>query len=106
MNDSIIPDWLFDNRKLVLADFWASWCGPCLAFMPVLEDIALSMSDVVRLEKVNIDEHLDFAVKMGVLGVPALYLFWRGVVVWQSPGPLSRFILEQTIQQHSHLCVS
>lgn len=60
------------NAKVVLLQFWASWCGPCKALSPILEKVAASFSNV-RVARVNIDENEALAQQMRVQSVPAVF---------------------------------
>ena len=64
----------------VLVDFWAPWCGPCLAATPVLEQIADELAGRVRVVKVNIDEHEELAFRYGVSSIPSFLLFKGGEI--------------------------
>ena len=59
------------NAKVVLLQFWASWCGPCKTLGPILEKVAASFSNV-RVARVNIDENEALAQQMRVQSVPAV----------------------------------
>jgi putative thioredoxin len=60
------------NAKVVLLQFWASWCGPCKTLGPILEKVAASFSNV-RVARVNIDENEALAQQMRVQSVPAVF---------------------------------
>ncbi len=60
------------NAKVVLLQFWASWCGPCKTLGPILEKVATSFSNV-RVARVNIDENEALAQQMRVQSVPAVF---------------------------------
>ena len=72
-------DETFDNiikeNKIVLTDFWASWCSPCLTLAPILEELSEELKDKgVVIAKHNIDESPNVPVKFNVTGIPTMIL--------------------------------
>ncbi len=65
------------SGELVVADFWAPWCGPCRMLTPTIEKVADSFAGKVKVGKVNIDENPDLAVKYDVSTIPRV-LFFKG----------------------------
>ena len=72
---------VLNSEKKVLVDFYADWCGPCKMMSPVVDEIAKSCSDKVKVCKLNVDEAPDVASKYGVMSIPTLIFFENGNVV-------------------------
>ena len=81
-NDVISAD------RLVLVDFFATWCGPCKAMHPVLENLKQQLGDRLRIIKVDVDKHQQTAAQYGVQAVPTLMLFRSGRQLWRQSGAL------------------
>ena len=64
--------------KLVLVDLYATWCVPCKALAPVLEELADKYADKIKVVKVNVDEEESIAVKFGIASIPTVIFFKNG----------------------------
>lgn len=83
-NDVISAD------RLVLVDFFATWCQPCKMMHPVLEQVKEALGDKVRVIKVDVDNHEQTAAQYGIQGVPTLMLFRKGEILWRQSGLMAR----------------
>ena len=71
-------DTLVKENKILICDFWAEWCGPCIQIGPSLEEISNEMSDQVTIAKHNIDNEPNTPTKYGIRGIPTMLLFKDG----------------------------
>ena len=83
----------------VLVDFWATWCAPCKAIAPVIDQLAGEYSGTVKIGKVNVDENPATPGQYGVRGIPTLILFKDGKIVDQLVGAVPKNQLEGLIQK-------
>lgn len=72
---------LITENKLVVADYTATWCGPCRVVAPLIDQLATEYSDRVTVVKIDIDENPDAAKKYGVRSIPAVLVFRDGELV-------------------------
>ena len=83
----------------VLVDFWATWCGPCNMFAPILEEYA-SEHPGIKVGKVDVDEEPSLASQFRVMSIPTLVLFKGGEKKAVSTGVLSKEDLAQWVQDN------
>ena len=74
------------SKDVVLIDFWAPWCRPCLMQGPILEKVAVAMSGKVKIGKCNVDEAPQSAERFGIRSIPTLIILKDGKVVEQFVG--------------------
>jgi thioredoxin 1 len=89
------------SEGLVLADFWAPWCGPCKMIAPVLEEIDGEMGEKVQIVKLDVDDNQETAGQYGVMSIPTLLLFKDGNVVDQVIGFQPKEALVDLINKHA-----
>ncbi|MBC3757084.1 thioredoxin [Hyunsoonleella sp. SJ7] len=92
---------IINSEKVVLVDFFATWCGPCQALMPILKEVKDEVADAVKIVKIDIDKNHNLAVKYQVRSVPTMLLFVNGEPKWRQSGVLQKKDILHVIQTHS-----
>lgn len=100
VNDDSFDKEVLKSDQLVLVDFWAEWCGPCRMLSPVVDEIAESLKDKVKVVKMNVDESPTVPTKYGIRSIPTLILFKKGAAVATKVGPMPKNKLEEWIQSN------
>jgi len=91
---------LFANYRLVLVDFWAAWCGPCLMIAPIIEELAKEYAGKVVFAKVDVDRNRRLASKFEIMSIPTLILFKDGKPVDMMIGAYPKPAIEEMIKKH------
>lgn len=89
-----------ESKEPVLLDFWAPWCGPCLAIAPHVESIADEYAGKVKVGKLNVDDQPTTAGQFGIRSIPTLLLFKDGQPIDQVIGAVTKARLEEMINRH------
>ena len=90
-------DELLQEEKLVIVDFWATWCGPCRMLSPLPDEVEAEMADKVEVVKVNVDDADEIAMRFRIMSIPTLLFFKNGQMVDRSVGAMPKSALVDKI---------
>ena len=90
-------DGLLESEKLVIVDFWATWCGPCRMLSPLLDEVEEEMADKIVVVKVNVDDADEIAMRYRIMSIPTLIFFRNGQMVDRSVGAMPKSMLVEKI---------
>ncbi|MBI5492736.1 MAG: thioredoxin [Deltaproteobacteria bacterium] len=99
VSDSNFEALVLKSEIPALVDFWASWCAPCRAIAPIVEEMANEYTGKVRVAKMNVDDNPATPGRYGVRGIPTLILFKGGKVVDQLVGAVPKNQIKDLIEK-------
>ncbi len=91
---------ILQHDGLSMVDFWAEWCGPCKMIAPTVEALATEYAGQVKIAKMDVDTHTQWAQKYGVRSIPTMLFFKGGQVVDQIVGAVPKPALEAKLKAH------
>jgi thioredoxin 1 len=97
ITDSNFEEILKEN-KIVMADLWAEWCGPCRMVSPIIDELSESFQDKAYIGKVNVDLNTDIPEKYKVRSIPTILLFKDGELVDKIVGALPKTALQGKLE--------
>ncbi|NME71386.1 thioredoxin [Flammeovirga aprica JL-4] len=96
ITDANFEEVVLNSDKPVLVDFWATWCGPCLMMAPVIDELAVEMTDAV-IGKLDVDANPQSAAKFGIRSIPTMLVFKGGEPVDKIIGAVAKKELEAKV---------
>ena len=81
---------LLQDEKLVIVDFWATWCGTCRMLSPILDQFEEEMPDQITVVKVNVDDADEIAAQYRIMSIPTLLFVKNGEIVDKTVGAMPK----------------
>lgn len=86
--------------KVIVADFWAVWCGPCRMLSPVLDELSEEFAGKAEFVKINVDEELVLSQEYDIMSIPCVIVFKNGEVAAKNVGFLSKSAMKEFIEKN------
>ena len=99
IDDSQFDQQVLKAEGIVIVDFWAPWCGPCLQMAPGLENFAEENEGAVKVFKLDVDDNPKTAEKYEIRSVPTVIFFKDGEPVFVSRGAMSQASMQQKLDE-------
>ncbi|MBI2412710.1 MAG: thioredoxin [Deltaproteobacteria bacterium] len=99
VTDSTFDSMVLKSEVPALVDFWASWCAPCRAIAPIVDEMATEYTGRIRVAKMNVDDNPATPGRYGVRGIPTLILFKGGKVIDQLVGAVPKNQIKELIEK-------
>src|ERR1700733_8201568 len=100
VTDSNFDQDVLKSETPVLVDFWATWCGPCRAIAPIVEELAKDYQGRVKFGKMDVDSNSAPPMRYGVRGIPTLLVFKGGEVKEQIVGYVPKETIQKALDKH------
>ncbi len=81
---------VLDSKDIVLVDFFAIWCGPCQAMIPILDELTSELPAGKKIVKIDIDQAPEIAAKYGIMSIPSFKVFKNGEIANEGLGMQSK----------------
>lgn len=100
ITDANFDELVLESDKPVLVDFWAAWCGPCMAIGPTLEALADEYAGKIVVGKLNVDENRQVPMNFHITSIPTVLIFKGGEMVDGIVGARAKDHYKQVIDKH------
>ena len=89
-----------EEKKTLVVDFWATWCGPCRMLAPVMEKLSDEYAGRAEFVKIDVDENPDLAREYGIMSIPCVMVFKGGALAGKNVGFVPQSAMKEFIEKY------
>ncbi len=98
VTDANFKQVVLESSHPVLVDFWAAWCGPCIAIAPTLEELAAEYQGKVTIAKLDVDNNPVTSQAYRIMNIPTMLMFKGGEIVDKQVGGVPKSVLKNKLE--------
>ena len=89
-----------EEKKTLVVDFWATWCGPCRMLAPVMEKLSEEFEGQAEFVKIDVDDNPDLAREYSIMSIPCVMVFKGGALAGKNVGFVLQSAMKEFIEKH------
>lgn len=89
-----------EEKKTLVVDFWATWCGPCRMLAPVMEKLSDEYAGRAEFVKIDVDENPDLTREYGIMSIPCVMVFKGGALAGKNVGFVPQSAMKEFIDRY------
>ena len=89
-----------EEKKTLVVDFWATWCGPCRMLAPVMEKLSEAPDLGAEFVKIDVDDNPDLAREYSIMSIPCVMVFKGGALAGKNVGFVPQSAMKEFIEKH------
>lgn len=98
--DTAAFDAAMDEKKTLVVDFYADWCGPCRMLAPVMETLAEDFEGKAQFVKINVDDNPELARRFSIMSIPCVMVFKNGELAGKNVGFGAKAAMKEFIEKY------